>query len=343
MCPPCWWMSINLIRERVRDSIVGTKIMEPVRVENTLLCKSGTVISEQLKKTLPKFGVEEIVVNATVAGDLSREDLILSQLNDDVYSTIQDMGINDLILCAETLVNSAELADTNLLHVLLEYDKSTYQHSINVAVFSVMTGVALGLSLEDLRNLALGALLHDVGKLYVPLEILNKPSKLESEEFLKIKQHPYEGYKLLSGISEINSSVKQIVWQHHENYDGTGYPRELKGSHSYRLARIVHICDVYEALCVKRSYKQPISRKVVRQTLEQNSGTMFDPKLLKVFLENTPMYLIGETVTQGTRVGVITDVTNTTNPIVYCHGTLFTLNQFERLGTQRTIMSYSMD
>lgn len=335
-------MSTEQIQMRIADVTVGTKILEPIKVGSTLLCRSGTTVSEQLKKTLPKFGITEVTVSKDVAGGLSHDDLVLSKMNDGIYSAIQQLDINDLILCATTLVNSASAEDLNLLHVLLEYDKSTYQHCVNVAIFSIMTGVALGLPLEDLSNLALGALLHDVGKLCVPLEILNKPDKLESEEFLKVKQHPYEGYKLLSELPEINSSVRQIVWQHHENYDGSGYPRGLKGSRSYRLARIVHICDVYEALCVKRPYKNQLPRKIVRQTLEQSSGTMFDPKLLNVFLDNTPMYLLGETVTQGTRVGIITDVTDRMNPIVYCHDTLFTLNQFERLGSQKAVMSYSI-
>lgn len=335
-------MKISQIRVNVKDVVVGTKILEPIKVDNTLLCKAGTVVSEQLKRTLPRFGVTEITVSDSVASGVPREGLALSNLSDSIYDVIKQLNVNDLILCAKTLVDSAAAEDINLLHVLLEYDKSTYQHCINVAVFSLMTGVYLDLSLEDLNNLAIGALLHDVGKLCIPLDILNKPGKLESDEYTLIKQHPYEGYRLLSEVPEICSAAKQIVWQHHENWDGSGYPRNLKGNNSYRLARIVHICDVYEALCVKRSYKQPLPRKVVRQTLEQNSGTMFEPKLLNAFLECIPMYLLGETVTQGTRVGVITDVTNKSNPTVYCHGSLYTLSQFEATSVNRTVMSYSI-
>lgn len=330
------------MRVNVSDAIIGTKVLEPIKVGNTLLCKSGTVISEQLKKTLPKFGVSEIAVSDKVANGISKDSLVLSNLSKDVYSVIKGLSINDLILCAKTLVDSAAAEDINLLRVLLEYDKSTYQHCMNVAVFSLMTGVYLDLPLEDLTNLALGALLHDVGKLCIPLDVLNKPGKLDTNEYELIKQHPYEGYRLLEEVPEISSASKQIVYQHHENWDGTGYPRNLKGNNSYRLARIVHVCDVYEALCVKRSYKQPLPRRVVRQTLEQNSGSMFEPRILNAFLECMPMYLLGETVTQGTRVGVITDVTNKTNPTVFCHGSLYTLSQFEKMGVHRTVMSYSI-
>lgn len=330
------------MRVNVSDAIIGTKVLEPIKIGNTLLCKSGTVISEQLKKTLPKFGVTEIAVSDKVANGISKDNLILSNLSKNVYSIIKGLNINDLILCAKTLVDSVAAEDINLLRVLLEYDKSTYQHCMNVAVFSLMTGVYLDLPLEDLTNLALGALLHDVGKLCIPLDVLNKPGKLEISEYELIKQHPYEGYRMLEEVHEISSASKQIVYQHHENWDGTGYPRGLKGNNSYRLARIVHVCDVYEALCVKRSYKQPLPRRVVRQTLEQNAGSMFEPKILNAFLECMPMYLLGETVTQGTRVGVVTDVTNKTNPTVFCHGSLYTLNQFERTGVQRTVMSYSI-
>lgn len=335
-------MSVNSVQVSVKDLIVGTKIVEPVKVHGTLLCKPGTIVSEQLKRTLPKFGVTEISVIPSAVDRAGEGVITLSNFDNKAYDVIKNLNLNDLILCAKTLVNSAAAEETNLLHVLLEYDKSTYQHSINVAVFALMLGIYLDLPVCDLENLALGSLLHDIGKLSVPLDILNKPGKLEVHEFDRIKQHPHEGYKMLDSVPEINSAVKQIVWQHHENYDGSGYPRGLKGDNSYRLARIVHVCDVYEALCVKRSYKQPFPRKVVRQTLEQNSGTMFDPKLLTAFLECTPMYLVGEMVTQGKRVGVVVDVTDKMNPLISCHDVVFTLNQFEKLDSQRVVMSYSI-
>jgi len=332
-------MSVSPLRVKVADVVIGSKILEPVRVNNTLLCKPGTTVSEQLKRTLPKFGITEVTISPN---GLPREDLTLSKLSDSVYDMIKHLNLNDLILCAKKLVDSAATEDTNLLHALLEYDKSTYQHCMNVAVFSLMVGVHINLPLEDLTNLSLGALLHDVGKLSIPLDILNKPGKLDDDEYSLIKQHPFEGYRILSDAPEINAAIRQIVWQHHENWDGSGYPRHLKGRNSYRLARIVHACDVYEALCVKRSYKQPFSRTVVRQTLEQNSGTMFDPGILSAFLECMPMYLLGETVTQGHRTGVIIDVTDRMNPLVSCHDTVYTLRQFEQLDPKKVVMSYSI-
>lgn len=335
-------MSVSKIRVSVSDAVIGTKVLEPIKIGNTLLCKAGTVMSEQLKKTLPKFGITEVSVSDHVADGITKENLVLSDLSKDVYSIIKGLNINDLVMCAKTLVESAAAEDTNLLHVLLEYDKSTYQHCMNVAVFTLMTGVFLDLPLEDLTNLALGALIHDVGKLSIPLDILNKPGKLETDEYEIIKSHPGKGYEMLLDVPEVSTAVRQIVWQHHENWDGTGYPRNLKGNNSYRLARIVHVCDVYEALCVKRSYKQPLPRRVVRQTLEQNSGTMFEPKILKAFLSCMPMYLLGETVTQGTRVGVVTDVTDKMNPLVSCHDTIYTLDEFEQSGSGRVSMSYSI-
>lgn len=321
----------------------GDTIVDPVKVNGSLLCAAGTVVSEQLKKVLPKFGVTKVYVPSHIGDDLSKDSICLSNLNEETCSAIRDLDINKLILCAETLVNTTiEDCSNSLINVLLEYDKSTFIHSINVANFAVMVGINIGLSSEDLKSLAVGALLHDIGKLNVPLQILNKPNKLDTDEMAVVRQHPYNGYKLLCDSTDVNSSVKQIVWQHHENYDGSGYPRGLIGAHSYRLARLVHICDVYEALCVKRSYKQQIPRKIVRETLLQNSGRMFEPKLLNSFLDCVPMYLLGETITQGTRVGVIVDASSRDNPIVYCHGTLFTLNQFEKLGVNKCVMSYSM-
>ena len=117
---------------------------------------------------------------------------------------------------------------------------------------------------------------------------------------------------------------------------------QLSGNDVDLLPRIVHVCDVYEALCVKRSYKNPMPRNIVRDMITKDSGKMFESETVDNFLKCVPLYLVGETVTQGTLVGSITDDTNPMNPTVCCNGMMLGLDQFERKGSDGYVTSYNI-
>lgn len=322
----------------INDVVIGSILEEPVKINGVLLVKEGTPISEQLKEVLPKFGVTEVTVKSIFNDKIDQSALDFSKLSKVTYIAMKRLDIGELIMCAKNLVQNSLMSENKgLLNVLLEYDEDTYRHSVNVANFAVTVGIYIGLTIEELHNVAIGALLHDIGKSELPTDIIQKNGKLTDTEYRLVKQHPRIGY-LLANISGVNnSSVKQIIYQHHENYDGTGYPRNLYGKNSFRLARLIHICDVYEALCAKRSYKEALPRRAVKQIMEKGAGTQFDPKLLKQFFECIPLYLIGETVESDGRIGIICDMSDGINPMVYCNGDIYKLEDFEKLG------SYSED
>lgn len=316
----------------LKDVVVGSKLSEPIKIHGVLLCKEGTPMSEQLKETLPKFGVNEVSVESVFNEKIDKNALDFSTLNQMSYMAMRRLDISEVIICAKNLVqNSLTSEDNSLLNVLFEYDEDTHRHSVNVAELAVTVGIRIGLNTDELHNIAIGALLHDIGKSEIPIEILKKPGKLTDGEFNMVKKHPLMGYKLAMYGGELNSSIKQIIYQHHENYDGTGYPRNLYGINSFRLARLVHICDVYEALCSKRSYKKAIPRRTVRKMMEEGSGTQFDPKLLRQFMECIPLYIIGETVESDGRLGIVCDTNNILNPSIYCDGQIYELEEFENL------------
>ena len=163
-------------------------------------------------------------------------------------------------------------------------DTYTRGHSDRVSAYSVLIGQKLGLNDSDLRNLELGGLFHDVGKIGVPDSILQKTERLTDDEYSEIKNHPSIGAHILSSAT-IFQDIIPIVKHHHERYDGHGYPGQLKGEDIPYLARIASIADTFDAMTSKRSYRDSLSIDVVISEFRKCKGTQFDPNLTDVFLD----------------------------------------------------------
>jgi HD-GYP domain-containing protein (c-di-GMP phosphodiesterase class II) len=162
-------------------------------------------------------------------------------------------------------------------------DNYTYAHSVNVAVISIILGISLNLSKQKLTYLCIGALVHDIGKSFIPKEILQKPGKLTPEEFEIIKCHSRYGYDFLKNYVDLSSYIKLIVLQHHERFDGLGYPNSIIGNKINYLARIVSIADVYDALTSDRPYKRAMCPSDALEYLMSNAGTLFDYDIINIF------------------------------------------------------------
>ncbi len=163
-------------------------------------------------------------------------------------------------------------------------DLYTRGHSDRVSAYSVLIGQKLGLNDSDIRNLELGGLFHDVGKIGVPDNILQKTEKLTDDEYSEIKNHPSIGAHILSSAT-IFQDIIPIVKHHHERYDGHGYPGQLKGDSIPYLARIAAIADTFDAMTSRRSYRDPLPLDVVINEFEKCKGTQFDPNLADTFLD----------------------------------------------------------
>ncbi len=168
---------------------------------------------------------------------------------------------------------------------VLEYrDRETAGHSSRVTELSLRLAHALGRSEEEIEQLRSGAILHDIGKLAVPDNILLKPAKLDKEELEIMQMHPSYGKQMISGVSFLESSIP-IVYCHHERWDGQGYPQRLKGEQIPLLARIFTVVDCWDALNSDRPYRPAWSREETINYMKENSGIIFDPYILDEFLE----------------------------------------------------------
>lgn len=163
-------------------------------------------------------------------------------------------------------------------------DKYTKGHSQRVAMYAMDIAGRYGYDDEKQEDIYFAGMLHDIGKIGIPNEIINKTGKLTDEEYETIKTHPVIGAEILSNISEIPNIAVGARW-HHERYDGKGYPDGLKGEEIPELARIIGVADAYDAMTSKRSYRDVLSQEIVRAEIEKGIGTQFDPVFAKIMLQ----------------------------------------------------------
>lgn len=163
-------------------------------------------------------------------------------------------------------------------------DRYTSGHSKRVAKYAREIATRMGKTRKEQREIYRAGLLHDVGKIRIPEEIINKPGRLTEEEYETIKVHPITGYNILRGISN-DSRIAFAAKYHHERYDGTGYPNGLRGEEIPEMARILGVADSYDAMASTRSYRDALPQDVVRKEIENGKGTQFDPKIADIMLK----------------------------------------------------------
>ncbi len=186
---------------------------------------------------------------------------------------------------ADMVLKEPETA--NQMLYLTTHDYETYSHSVNVGFYATVLAKELykNSDAHNLQELATGFFLHDIGKTAIEPEVLNKTGKLHDIEWQHIKTHPYMGYKILKDANSLKEESRIIVLQHHENYDGTGYPSGLKERDIHEYARICSIADVFDALTTDRVYKKAISAFDALKLMRNEMLLNFDAEIFKLFVQ----------------------------------------------------------
>ena len=187
-------------------------------------------------------------------------------------------------------ISDMVLADSDTAKNMLmitSHDFYTYTHSVNVGITSIMLSKEIfkNSDAHDLRELAAGYFLHDLGKISIDPNVLNKPARLTDMEMQHVKTHPYQGYKLLKAADALSEECSTIVMQHHEAYNGSGYPRRLKEKEIHIYGRICAIADVFDALTAERSYKKAMKPFDALRLMKDKMIDNFDHKLFAEFVK----------------------------------------------------------
>lgn len=222
--------------------------------------------------------------------------------------------VNQLI---DELISNKDLV-LNMLEIR-SYDSYTFNHSVSTAILSIMAGITLGFDRSRLQDLGIGALLHDLGKIFIPPQILNKPGGLSQEELETVRSHTTRGYHILR--DQVSLLSAHVAYQHHERCDGTGYPRGLKKEEITQFAKIVAVSDSYDAMTSGRVYSRAMYPDEVAPILLQEAKDRYDLESVKAVLRNVAPYPIGSVVMLDSgETGEVVDATYNDTTILVNHG-----------------------
>ena len=197
----------------------------------------------------------------------------LDQQSKFFYSIIDDLLDN--IMKSEELIT--------VLSDALIYDEYIYQHSMQVAIYSISIANEMKYSTEEVRQIGIGAMLHDVGKMLIPLEILKKPNRLTNEEYKIMKQHAKLGFDVLRNLHTVSLLSAHCAFQHHERLNGSGYPRGITDSEIHPYAKIIAVADVFDAVTSDRVYRQKMLPSSGMKIIDDGKGTLFDENVVNAF------------------------------------------------------------
>ncbi|MBI1773283.1 MAG: HD-GYP domain-containing protein [Burkholderiales bacterium] len=236
--------------------------------------------------------------------ELGRASAIVSKSKQAVFTMFNEARMGKVVDVGNAQTMVEEIADSVMrnpgaligLARLKTKDDYTYMHSIAVCALMVALAKQLGLSEETTREAGLAGLLHDIGKMMVDADILNKPGKLTDAEFVSVKEHPMAGYNMLKEAKGVSAIALDVCLHHHEKIDGTGYPRRLKGDEISLYARMGAVCDVYDAITSDRPYKQGwCPAESLRKMAEWSTGH-FDEKIFQAFVKSIGIFPVGTLV-----------------------------------------------
>ncbi|WP_053956278.1 HD-GYP domain-containing protein [Inediibacterium massiliense] len=317
--------------EYIKPGMILAKTLQ--NIDGQILLSAGVKLKENYIQKLREIGINQVYIETEETSDIVIEDVICEQNRFEAKKVIRET-MNDLYMGRHAQMEGVFHTISNLLDDLLgnrdillnlsdikTADEYTFAHSVNVCVLSLITGIAMGYNRERLEKLGVGAILHDIGKVWIPKEILNKPAKLTEEEYKRIKTHSKLGYDMIKRYDYISSLSAIVVLTHHERYDGKGYPLGKKGEEIHEFARIVSIADVYDALTSDRVYKKKMFPHEAVEYLVSMGGHQFDYEIVKKFIAHVAVYPLGTMVVLSTgEKGIVIKVDHTypNRPTIRC-------------------------
>lgn len=300
-------MRLEFIDRVKEEEVLGRNIYTS---EGNILLRVGTKLNRIYIEKLKKIGVLYIYIEDSRLDDVGEEDKQLLDLKSLTMKNMSKILKNICKKSSEREVRSSfkiiedlidyviEMRDVNkYIYNIQSYDDYTYSHSIDTGIMATFLGEEVsGFNESELKDLGIGAILHDIGKTRVPISIISKKGSLNSEEYDEIKKHPIYGKKILEKNFFISDNVIKVVTEHHERVDGTGYPYGLQGINISKFGKIISVCDVYDSIMSNRCYREKFAPNDAYELILSGSGTIFDTKIVEGFKNTFSVYPLGSCV-----------------------------------------------
>jgi HD-GYP domain-containing protein (c-di-GMP phosphodiesterase class II) len=290
----------------LHDRLEGAYLALPIHGDGgKLMLRTGTRLTRNLIRTLRSRGYIKVVVKKPLISDLEPDHPISFQTRVQTETALEEATSKLLAGKPPDLKQVLEAVDAIIAELwsnsrmssgivsIQSYDRNTYTHSINVCVLSISIGHCYGWPLQKLRQLGTAALLHDIGKVLIPLDLLNKPGPLTAEEYALMRTHCEKGWKLLSECLNASGYIASGALEHHERLDGSGYPRGLTGDSISEVGKITAVADVYDAMTADRPHRKAIFPDAVYAHMIQYKDVLFDGAAVDALFSKVALYPTG--------------------------------------------------
>jgi HD-GYP domain-containing protein (c-di-GMP phosphodiesterase class II) len=306
--------------------------------KGNILLRQGTVLTESLLEKVKSSGVTTVYINDGYS-DVEIEDVIKPELriaavksiketfktieydlakrldgNQDLNKRLQakvmDKYVNSLKNVADSIIDDIMNSHNLMVNVIdiKHLGDYAYEHSLNVAVLSLITGIELRMKKHDLFTLFTGAILHDLGKVFIAKEILESGDEMSEDEFIRYKEHTILGYNYVKENKGFSATSKIVILQHHEHYDGSGFPNGTRGDAIHKNARIVSICNTYDKMVSDSPGSPSVPANEAIEYIMGNAGNQFDFDIANVFVRKINPYPIGTLVNLSSgKIAVVMD------------------------------------
>lgn len=300
--------------------LIGKKLAKTIFLEDgRALLRAGVVLTHSYIQELRKRGYTYIYVENELAPDVVVEDAINEETRvrtSKMLKKVVTQSLNDKQMNFEPVEQAIDLIIEELqgnsstvynLSTIRNVDNYTFEHSVNVAVLSIILGSAVHMPYRDLKIMGTGAILHDLGKAFIP-EVITKPARLTPEEIEVMKTHTWLGFNTLRNSSEISLISAHVALQHHEKLDGSGYPRGLRGNEILDHAKVVAVGDIYDAVSTDRVYRPRLHPNEVSELMMEMGGTHLEIDLVQRLFRHVAIYPTGSILLLDTgEIGVVVE------------------------------------
>lgn len=305
--------------QRIRDSgidEVWIDVSKGLDLPAGRSAQSEAEVAAQVEESLLAVATTPVVQRAALDEEVRRAHKLCARSKSAVVAMFSEVRMGQAIDAGQVValveeISASVLRNPNALISLARLknsDEYTYMHSVAVCALMIALARQLGLAEEQVREAGMAGLLHDIGKMMIPDDILNKPGKLTDSEFDTVRSHPLAGGKILMDSQQVSAMVLDVCLHHHEKVDGSGYPHRLKGDQISLFAKMGAVCDVYDAITSDRPYKNGWDpAESIRKMAEWCKGH-FDEAVFKAFVKSVGIYPTGSLVRlESGRLGVVMD------------------------------------